>query len=34
MVTVAKDNDVVILINVFTVAQEDQQRWVDVLVQT
>src|SRR5215213_9112182 len=32
MVTIAKDNDVVTLINVFTVAQEDQQRLVDVLV--
>src|SRR5829696_6628058 len=30
MVTIAKDNDVVTLINVFTVAQEDQQRLVDV----
>jgi heme-degrading monooxygenase HmoA len=32
MVTIARDNDVVTLINVFTVAQEDQQRLVDVLV--
>ena len=32
MVTIAKDNDVVTLINVFTVAREDQQRLVDVLV--
>ena len=32
MVTIAKDNDVVTLINVFTVAQDDQQRLVDVLV--
>jgi heme-degrading monooxygenase HmoA len=32
MVTIAKDNDMVTLINVFTVAQEDQQRLVDVLV--
>jgi quinol monooxygenase YgiN len=32
MVTIAKDNDVVTLINVFTVAQENQQRLVDVLV--
>ena len=32
MVTIAKDDDVVTLINVFTVAQEDQQRLVDVLV--
>ena len=32
MVTIAKDNDVVTLINVFIVAQEDQQRLVDVLV--
>jgi heme-degrading monooxygenase HmoA len=32
MVTIAKDNDVVTLINVFTVAPEDQQRLVDVLV--
>jgi quinol monooxygenase YgiN len=31
MVTIAKDNDVVTLINVFTVAPEDQQRLVDVL---
>ena len=33
MVTIAKDNDVVTLINVFTVAPEDQQRLVDVLVE-
>ncbi len=32
MVRIAKDNDVVTLINVFTVAPEDQQRLVDVLV--
>jgi heme-degrading monooxygenase HmoA len=32
MVTIAIDNDVVTLINVFTVAREDQQRLVDVLV--
>jgi quinol monooxygenase YgiN len=32
MVTIARDNDVVTLITVFTVAQEDQQRLVDVLV--
>ena len=32
MVTIAKDNDVVTLINVFTVVQEDQQRLVDDLV--
>jgi heme-degrading monooxygenase HmoA len=31
MVTITKDNDVVTLINVFTVAPEDQQRLVDVL---
>ena len=31
MVTIAKDNEVVTLINVFTVAPEDQQRLVDVL---
>jgi len=33
MVTIAKDKDVVTLINVFTVAPEDQQRLVDVLVE-
>jgi heme-degrading monooxygenase HmoA len=33
MVTISKDNDVVTLINVFTVAPEDQQRLVDVLVE-
>ena len=33
MVEIAKDNDVVTLINVFTVAPEDQQRLVDVLVE-
>jgi len=33
MVTIAKNNDVVTLINVFTVAPEDQQRLVDVLVE-
>src|SRR5829696_2479656 len=33
MVTIAKDNDVVTLINVFTVAPERQQRLVDVLVE-
>jgi hypothetical protein len=32
MVMIAKDNDVVTLINVFTVAPEHQQRLVDVLV--
>jgi heme-degrading monooxygenase HmoA len=32
MVTISKDNDVVTLINVFTVAPEDQQRLVDMLV--
>jgi quinol monooxygenase YgiN len=32
MVTIAKDNDVVTLINVFTIAPDDQQRLVDVLV--
>ena len=32
MVTIAKVNDVVTLINVFTVAPADQQRLVDVLV--
>jgi quinol monooxygenase YgiN len=32
MVTIAKDKDVVTLINVFTVGPEDQQRLVDVLV--
>ena len=32
MVAIAKDNDVVTLINVFTVAPEDQERLVDVLV--
>src|SRR5215212_6204084 len=32
VVTIAKDNDVVTLINVFAVAPEDQQRLVDVLV--
>jgi antibiotic biosynthesis monooxygenase (ABM) superfamily enzyme len=32
MVTIAKDKDVVTLINVFTVAPENQQRLVDVLV--
>ena len=31
MVTIAKNNEVVTLINVFTVAPEDQQRLVDVL---
>ena len=31
MVTISKDNDVVTLINVFTVRPEDQQRLVDVL---
>jgi quinol monooxygenase YgiN len=33
MVTISKDNDVVTLINVFTVAPEDQQHLVDVLVE-
>jgi heme-degrading monooxygenase HmoA len=32
MVTITKDNDVVTLINVFTVAPEDQQRLVDSLI--
>jgi quinol monooxygenase YgiN len=32
MVTISKDNDVVTLINVFTVRPEHQQRLVDVLV--
>jgi quinol monooxygenase YgiN len=32
MATIAKDNDVVTLINVFTVAPQEQQRLVDVLV--
>ena len=32
MVTITKDKDVVTLINVFTVAPDDQQRLVDVLV--
>jgi quinol monooxygenase YgiN len=32
VVSIAKDNDVVTLINVFTVRPEDQQRLVDVLV--
>jgi quinol monooxygenase YgiN len=31
MVTISQDNDVVTLINVFTVAPEDQQRLVEVL---
>ena len=31
MATIAKDNEVVTLINVFIVAPEDQQRLVDVL---
>jgi quinol monooxygenase YgiN len=33
MVTIAKANEVVTLINVFTVAPEDQRRLVDVLVE-
>jgi hypothetical protein len=33
MTTIAKDNDVVTLINVFTVEPEHQQRLVDVLVE-
>jgi heme-degrading monooxygenase HmoA len=33
MVTIAKDRDLVTLINVFTVVPEDQQRLVDVLVE-
>ena len=33
MVTISKDDDLVTLINVFTVAPEDQQRLVDVLVE-
>ena len=32
MVTISKDDDLVTLINVFSVAPEDQQRLVDVLV--
>jgi quinol monooxygenase YgiN len=32
MVTISKDNDVVTLINIFTVRPEHQQRLVDVLV--
>lgn len=32
MVTISKDDDLVTLINVFTVAPEDQQRLVEVLV--
>jgi hypothetical protein len=32
MVKITQDDDVVTLINVFTVAPEDQQRLVDVLV--
>jgi heme-degrading monooxygenase HmoA len=34
MVTISNDNDLVTLINVFTVASEDQQPLVDVLVDT
>ena len=33
MVTITEDVDLVILINVFTVAPENQQRLVDVLVE-
>src|SRR5260370_33943054 len=33
MTTISKDNDVVTLINVFTVEPEDQQRLVDMLVE-
>jgi hypothetical protein len=33
MVSISKDNDVVTLINIFTVDPEDQQRLVDVLVE-
>jgi quinol monooxygenase YgiN len=33
MATIAKDNDVMTLINVFTVEPEHQQRLVDVLVE-
>jgi heme-degrading monooxygenase HmoA len=33
MVTIMEDGDLVTLINVFTVAPEDQQRLVDVLVE-
>jgi len=33
MVTIAEHGDLVTLINVFTVAPEDQQRLVDVLVE-
>ena len=32
MVTISRDNDVVTLINVFTVRPKDQQRLVDVLI--
>src|ERR671933_654289 len=32
MATIARDNDVVTLINVFTVAPDDQERLVNVLV--
>jgi len=33
MVTITEDSDIVTLINVFTVAPEDQRRLVDVLVE-
>jgi quinol monooxygenase YgiN len=33
MVTITEDSDIVTLINVFSVAPEDQQRLVDVLVE-
>ena len=33
MPTISKDNDVITLINVFTVQPEHQQRLVDVLVE-
>ena len=33
MTTISKDNDVVTLINVFTVEPENQQRLVDMLVE-
>jgi len=33
MVTITEDSDIVTLINIFTVAPEDQRRLVDVLVE-
>ncbi len=33
MVTIAKDNNVVTLVNVFTVEPENQQKLVDMLIQ-